>query len=216
MLNWPEEGIRCGATPATWSLAGSNLVLDFHGDPLAAGLCIFSDGNHHMALEESLQRFRDAYPAVGGIFYATTPPDPILILLRHGRLKIGNFVLSATVSNRKVFFGQSIHHREAPEAVAAATVDAAIVYYHLALRCVRIFSEIFEMVSIGGGGHAPAPGNLIGFTHAGLIGDGGTWGRMCLDFLFTRPVADIYRAHGLDPLFVTETQRWCDCRNRQK
>lgn len=296
MLNWPDEGVRFEGTAAKWSQPESNLILDFHGDPRQADLVVFSDGNHHMALEQALQLFKDTHPEVGDIFYATTPPGPILELLRKGRLKIGNFILSAiphlflsppyvldglvadghmpahrpfmknrgnvllvrkgnpkqivcvgdlaredvrlflsnpvtetvsyqgyvdtvkalaakegcdasflaaTASNRKISFGQNIHHREAPEAVADGIVDAAVIYYHLALRYVRIFPEIFDMVPLGGTVDAPDPGpkNVIGFIHAGLIGDGGRWGKICLDFLFTRQVADIYAAHGLEAIF---------------
>ena len=296
MLTWPDEGTLRHGTVETWSQPASNLILDFHGDPLAADLVVFSDGNHHMALESSLQLFKDQHPQLREIFYATTPPGPIVILLRDGRLKIGNFILSVaphvflspphvldklikegrmtehrpfvrnrgsallvrkgnpkqifrigdlarqdvrlflsnpvtetvsyrgyvdtlkalgamdgsdlafletTVSNDKIYFGQSIHHRDAPEAVASGIVDTAIVYYHLALRYIRIFPEHFDLIPLGGAVDAPdpAPGNAIGFTHAGLIGDGGPWGRRCLDFLFTRQVADIYAAHGLDATF---------------
>ncbi len=95
MLHWPEEGVRRDGAGAQWSQPGSNLLLDFHGDPRDAGLVVFSDGNHHMALEQALQAFRDAHPTVGGIFYATTPPAPLLTLLRTGRLRVGNFILSA-------------------------------------------------------------------------------------------------------------------------
>ncbi len=296
MLNWPGEGVRPDGAAAHWQETGSNVLLDFHGDPGAAGLAVYSDGNHHMALEQTLQAFRDGHPGAGPVFYATTPPGPILELLRTGSLRIGNFVLSAkphlflgpprvlddlvadgfmprhrpfmknrgsvllvrkgnpkrisgisdlaredvrlflpnpvtesvshegyarTVrglaakegvdlsfpaaagSNQKILFGRNIHHREAPEAVAAGTADVAVVYYHLALRYVRIFPEIFARVPLGGTADAPDPGpeNVIGFTHAGLIGDGGSWGAACLDFLFTRQVADIYAAHGLDAVF---------------
>jgi hypothetical protein len=296
MLNWPEEGVTGDGTVEKWSSPGSNRILDFHGDPQTSTLAVFSDGNHHMALEESLQVFKDSFPEVGEIFYATTPPRPILDLVRNGRLKIGNFLLStrphlfigpphlldglvaegimpahrpfmknrgsvllvrkgnpkritgagdlarkdvrlflsnpvteavshrgyvatlkalaagagcdasfleAAASNAKVYFGRNVHHREAPEAVAGGIVDAAVVYYHLALRYVRIFPEHFDMVPLGGTVDAPdpAPGNVIGVTHAGLIGKGGRWGKVCLDFLCTRPVADIYAAHGLDAIF---------------
>ena len=296
MLTWPDEGIFSQGTLETWSQPESNLVLDFHGDPLNADLVVFSDGNHHMALEPSLQAFKERHPQVGEIFYATTPPGPILNLLQNGRLRIGNFILSVAphvflspphvldklvsqghmadhrpfvrnrgsvllvgkgnpkkilgagdlaredvrlflsnpvtetvsyrgyvdtlkalgtragsdmafletrVSTAKIYFGQSVHHREAPEAVASGIVDAAMVYYHLALRYKRIFPEDFDLIPLGGTVNVPdpEPGNVVGFTHAGLIGDGGPWGRRCLDFLFSSPVADIYAQHGLDAMF---------------
>lgn len=80
----------------SWQHAGSNLLLDFHGDPSSADLIVFSDGNHHMALKETLEQFGHRAPGLKGIFYATTPPGPIVALLRHGRLQLGNFVLSVT------------------------------------------------------------------------------------------------------------------------
>ncbi len=296
MLTWPDEGTACREAVKIWSQPGSNQILDFHGDPLAADLIVFSDGNHHMALEPSLQAFKEIHPQVGEIFYATTPPGPILNLLRDGRLKIGNFILSAVphvflspphvldtlvseghmaqhrpfvrnrgsallvgkgnpkrifsvgdlarndvrlflsnpatetvsyrgyvdtlkwlgakdggdmtfletmVSTDKIYFGQSVHHREAPEAVASGIVDAAIVYYHLALRYTRIFPEYVDLIPLGGtvGAPDPAPENVIGFTHAGLVGDGGPWGRRFLEFLFTPHAAEIYADHGLDAMF---------------
>ncbi len=111
--------------------------------------------------------------------------------------------LEATRTNNKIFFGHCIHHREAPEALVAGNADAAMLYYHLALRFTRIFPELFALVPLGGTADAPepAPGNVIAFIHAGLIKDGGRWGRTCLDFLLSRPVAEIYAAHGLDALF---------------
>jgi len=87
--------------------------------------------------------------------------------------------------------------------VASGIVYAAIVYYHLALRYMRIFPEDFDLIPLGGAVNVPdpEPGNVVGFTHAGLIGDGGPWGRRCLDFLFSSPVADIYAQHGLAAMF---------------
>ena len=290
-LQWPEEGVRGDGVADAWSQPGTNLLLDFHGDPYRSDLVVLSDGNHHMALEAALQLFRDRNPAVGEIFYATTPPGPIIKLLRTGRLKIGNVILSVnphlflsppqvldrlveggfiahhrpfmknrgstllvkkgnpkrisgvgdltrpdvrlflsnphtervsyqgyvdtlkamaaregcdlafletTDNSDKIFFGQAMHHREAPEAVAAGIADAAIVYHHLALRYVRIFPERFEMVPLG---EADDPANVIGHTHAALVGDGGRWGQSCLDFLFCPDVARIYAEHGLNAMF---------------
>ena len=51
-LPWPPEAARYPDDAVRSFVApGSNWVLDFHGDPHRAGLAIFSDGNHHMALE---------------------------------------------------------------------------------------------------------------------------------------------------------------------
>ncbi len=92
---WPREA----ATPAaqssrSFSDPGSNLILDFHGDPLSAGLCVFSDGNHHMALEAAVQAFVADNPGVGDVFYTTTPPAPLVDALLGEGLVIGNLTLS--------------------------------------------------------------------------------------------------------------------------
>ena len=53
ILEWPQEAARLQESDEpSFGHAGSNLCLDFHGDPKRAGLVVFSDGNHHMALEE--------------------------------------------------------------------------------------------------------------------------------------------------------------------
>ena len=65
LLNWPDEQ----ETPANSVLPRcgqyESLRLDLHGDPVHANLVVFSDGNHHMALQDSLHAFALAYPAVG-------------------------------------------------------------------------------------------------------------------------------------------------------
>lgn len=291
-LDWPDETVFPGAQTLKWTEPGSNLVLDFHGDPLKSDLVVFSDGNHHMALLPALQAFSAACPQVADIFYATTPPAPILALLRSGALRLGNLTLSVKphlflgpphvldrlqaegfvrahdllarnqgsvllvrrqnpkqitgvadlmrpdvrlfISNpdtetvsytgyrqtlegmagleglaRETFsqavFGKSavrgrcIHHREAPEAVAAGAADAAIVYYHLALRYTRLFADAFDFVPLGGTKTQPAPlkQNRTAEVHLGVVGDGGPWGARLAAFLKSREVADIYAGHGL-------------------
>ncbi|GMR05454.1 MAG: hypothetical protein BMS9Abin25_0029 [Gammaproteobacteria bacterium] len=93
-LTWPTESATPVATEAKWCHAGSNLSLDFHGDPIAANLVVFSDGNHHMALEPALQSFVASHPEVKDIFYATTPPGVLVNYLEQGQLALGNLVLS--------------------------------------------------------------------------------------------------------------------------
>ena len=93
-LQWPLETASGETTAFQWSQPGSNVVLDFHGDPLKAQLVVFSDGNHHMALMPSLRAFGERRPEVGEIFYATTPPGPLVSLLKTGALALGNLVLS--------------------------------------------------------------------------------------------------------------------------
>lgn len=96
-LPWPDElagWAPAGVGESRFVQPGSNICLDFHGDPLRARLVVFSDGNHHMALREVLATFRAANPAVEDIFYTTTPPGVALGLLRTGHVDIGNLRLS--------------------------------------------------------------------------------------------------------------------------
>jgi len=95
MLNWPEELAQAELGEPRWLQAGSNLCLDFHGDPRRAKLVVFSDGNHHMALAETLQSFVRRHPDVGDIFYLTTPPSVLLQYLETGGLCVGNLRFSA-------------------------------------------------------------------------------------------------------------------------
>jgi len=96
-LVWPYEGaIQIERVDSSWNQPGSNLVLDLHGDPDAAGLTLLSDGNHHMALEEALQCFIRQYPRASEIFYVTLPPRILLQILDQHKICLGNLCLSVT------------------------------------------------------------------------------------------------------------------------
>lgn len=291
-LNWPVE-LATGKDRAQACYEQiESLRLDLHGDPQKAQLVVCSDGNHHMALEETLQVFARENPTLEEIFYTTTPPRIALQLMQSGGLRIGNFRLSVsphvfisppqvmekltatgklskstpfmcsrgvvllvrkgnpkhilgisdlmrddvrlflsnpiteTVSYQiytdclrrlasqrgitldflghapgypdpnKLVYGESIHHREAPQMVMDERADAALVFYHLGLRYLRIFPEIFDFVWPEG-----SLGNQncdISHFSCGLIGDGGAWGGALYQFLLSDTVTDIYRQHGLE------------------
>ena len=292
-LVWPNEQTRSDFDEPHFFHAGSNICLDFHGDPLRAQLAVFSDGNHHMALQECLQLFAQLHPEVEDIFYTTTPPRVIVQMLQSGSLHVGNLRLTATphliisppevldrlvkdghmqthqpfmqsrgnvllvrygnpkkirglgdllrkdvrtfLSNphtetvsykvyettlknlarrenivsldflnnpQQVVFGETIHHREAPHAVAEDRADAAVIYYHLALRYTRIFPDVFEIVPLTGNSVEPAPDsdNVTSQFHLGLAGNGGKWGNLLLEFLTGNVAAKIYQQHGLLPV----------------
>lgn len=294
-LDWPEETCNETTQYPHWVHAGSNICLDFHGDPAQSQLVVFSDGNHHMALQETLALFREQHPDVSDIFYATTPPGPLISILKQNGLKMGNLVLRVAphifisppeildklveneymkehvpfvqnngsvllikkgnpkkiaalqdlvredvrlfISNPKtekasfsiyhktltgllsaftggrdviqmketqgqVHYGNVIHHREAPQAVADGSADVAIVFYHLALRYTRIFPDIFEAIPLGGSMEKPEPSdkNRVAKTHAGLVGGGGKWGKKFLAFIQTNQIKEIYKYHGLRPI----------------
>jgi len=294
-LRWPRETATTAIDAFDWMHPETNICLDFHGDPWRARLVVFSDGNHHMALQECLQQFLACHDAVRDIFYVTTPPAVLLDALKSGAVCIGNLHVSASphvfisppavldqlvaqelmtahrpfmrsrgnvllvrrgnpkairevrdlarddvrlflsnpitekASNQvyvtslkalalqsgitldfldsaldlsgggRVCFGERIHHREAPQALADNRADVAVVYYHLALRYARIFPELFEIIPLGGQAQdpQPAPGNVISVFHAGVVGDGGEWGTQLYDYLMGTEASGIYRYHGL-------------------
>ena len=93
-LIWPLEQAKPDSDSTHWQHAASNICLDFHGDPLTAQLVIFSDGNHHMALQAAVELFLQLYPEVVDVFYATTPPSVLIDYLESNGLQLGNLTLS--------------------------------------------------------------------------------------------------------------------------
>lgn len=113
-LAWPDE--RADPAPAPFfAHAGSNLCLDFHGDPARAGLVVFSDGNHHMALGDCLAQFRSTHSQLEDVFYVTTPPRVAVETHRAGKLRIGNLVLKTAphvfISPPEVLESLALSHR---------------------------------------------------------------------------------------------------------
>lgn len=296
-LNWPPEAAQYpNDTVRAFYAKGSNLVLDFHGDPAVAELAVFSDGNHHMALEASVRAFLAANPGMLDVFYTTTPPAPLVDALKGDGLVIGNLRISRkpdvfigpgnildglvdagfinqhepfaesrgnvilvrkgnpkninsvsdllsndvtlTCSNpetekasysvyaeaakglaqevgsdgdalvaklstagARTVHSQIIHHREVPELIGTGQADAAIIYYHLALRYTRVFPETFELVDIGGTVSGErSPKNPITQYHIGLVNDGGKWGKDFVSFMQSNTAQRLYEEHGLKGL----------------
>lgn len=292
-LIWPNELANPSGTQSIWQQAGSNICLDFHGDPLAAKLVIFSDGNHHMALQETVEVFLQRHPDLVDIFYATTPPNVLINIMEQGGILTGNLKISRSpdvfisptnimeslqkkelisahhkfahshgnvllvkksnpknissiadllredvtffISNpntekasyqvyyesllgiceeenldttalhrKNLIYGEKIHHREAPQAIYSDKADAAIVYYHLALRYCRIFPDDFDFIPLGGSKENPQPGKANVRTEycVGLINnsDNKPSGQKFIEFLLSDEGAAIYTSHGLQRL----------------
>ena len=288
-LDWPpENALDPDLAYSRWFHPTSNYCLDFHGDPTAADLRVFSDGNHHMALEDTLESFRKSFNLTS-IFYCTTPPKVYLDWMQSAAIEIGNLRLSVVpdivigpddimdkllsqnkvarnqvfaqsrgnsflvqknnpkkihsirdllrddvrlfisnpvtesashsvyrqtlegiaaiqgiavnsigdlLASDQVMFGELIHHREAPQSVANADADVAIVYDHLALRYCRIFPELFDRI--------PLPANECNVTtkyKIGLVDENSQVACDAFDYFFSEKTASIYLHHGLLPAF---------------
>ena len=72
-------------------------------------------------------------------------PETMLAMARIQGLDVGALERRLSGGGRcggeggAIVFGERIHHREAPQALADGKADVAMVYYHLALRYVRCF-----------------------------------------------------------------------------
>lgn len=119
VLRWPAERAGEPHPAACFAHAGSNLCLDFHGDPSRAGATVLSDGNHHMALEPALASFVALHPEVGEVFYTTTPPRVMTDMARAGAIRIGNLQLTIKPD---IFIG--------PPRVLQGLVDAHLMHAH--------------------------------------------------------------------------------------
>jgi len=94
-LDWPRESARLQTDDDfAWHDVSTNRVLDFHGNPQSAGLTVLSDGNHHMALQASLQLFLKQHPELNDIFYVTLPPQVLNGILENRCIQIANLNLA--------------------------------------------------------------------------------------------------------------------------
>ena len=104
-----------------------------------------------------------------------------------------------TNGHETVIHGEQIHHREALVCLLNGEVDVAVLYYHLALHYSRIWPNYFNIVQIQNitDQSVAKKGASENTIYAGMIGDGGEWGKLFYDFLFSQEVTDIYTCHGL-------------------
>lgn len=80
--------------PVDLTVPPVDMISDLHGDPLAAGLVLFMNGNQFMVMAELVAAFEAAHPEVGGVFYETIPPGVLIEQTRRGALRMGTMVLS--------------------------------------------------------------------------------------------------------------------------
>ena len=101
-----------------------------------------------------------------------------------------------------IVFGERIHHREAPQALADGEADVAMVYYHLALRYVRVFPGEFEIVCEGWdpegeGNGKPAEGMVVTEYVVAQARWAAEWGEAFVGFMESGDVMTIYEEHGI-------------------
>ena len=104
--------------------------------------------------------------------------------------------------NGPIVFGERIHHREAPQALVDEKADVAMVYYHLALRYVRVFPGEFEIVCEGwdpegDGDGEPAEGMVVTEYVVASARSVGEWGEAFLTFIGSEMAVAIYERHGI-------------------
>ena len=104
--------------------------------------------------------------------------------------------------NARIVFGECIHHREAPQALADGEADVAMVYYHLALRYVRVFPRKFEIVCegwdpVGEGDREPAEGMVVTEYVVAPAWRAGEWGDAFVKFMRSGEAVAIYEGHGV-------------------
>ena len=101
-----------------------------------------------------------------------------------------------------IVFGERIHHREAPQALADGKADVAMVYYHLALRYVRVFPGEFEIVCEGWdpegeGDGEPVEGMVVTEYVVAPMRWTGAWGEAFVGFMGSGEVVALYERHGI-------------------
>ena len=101
-----------------------------------------------------------------------------------------------------IVFGERIHHREAPQALVDGKADVAMVYYHLALRYVRVFPGEFEIVCEGWepegeGKHEPVEGTVVTEYVVAPARTAGDWGEAFVGFMGSGEAVAIYERHGV-------------------
>ncbi|MEM7565579.1 MAG: substrate-binding domain-containing protein, partial [Pseudomonadota bacterium] len=103
-----------------------------------------------------------------------------------------------SVAGPNTVHSRIIHHREVPELIGSGRADAAIIYYHLALRYTRVFPDLFELLDISEVlSESPNCKDPTTRYHIGMIGDGGMWGSRFVDFMREDTAQSKYVEHGL-------------------
>ena len=91
-LPWPLDLGK--DQPNQLFLPGSNVNLDFHGDPSRAELTIVMEGNQFMVIPDVLEAFYEFVGRRVSCFYVTLPPPRFRGVLWGEPIAIGNLILS--------------------------------------------------------------------------------------------------------------------------
>jgi len=80
-------------TSTTWAyfertVAETEIVGQFHGDPMEADLRLYMAGNQFVVMDQLVTRFQELHPEVEEIFYVTIPPGQELNWILKGGIEI--------------------------------------------------------------------------------------------------------------------------------
>ena len=80
-------------TSTSWAffertVAETEIVGQFHGDPMTADLRLYMAGNQFVVMDQLVERFQELHPEVEEIFYVTIPPGQELNWILKGGIEI--------------------------------------------------------------------------------------------------------------------------------
>ncbi len=85
--------------------------------------------------------------------------------------RLFNAIFGAKAKQGKWLYGDRIHHRDEPQAVAYGHADAAMIMYQLGHYTMKSFPDKFEIIALGGSvdDPKPLPGSVIGTSFMAKI-----------------------------------------------
>jgi len=93
-MSAPEAANSSRLAAVDLTVPPMDAVVDLHGDPVAAELVLFMNGNQFMVMDEFVGAFQAANPWVREVFYETIPPGKVIEQVRNGALQMGELRLS--------------------------------------------------------------------------------------------------------------------------
>lgn len=85
--------------------------------------------------------------------------------------RLFNAIFGAKAKRGKWLYGDRIHHRDEPQAVAYGHADAALIMYQLGHYTAQSFPDKFQIIPLGGSvdNPQPLPGSVIGTSYMARV-----------------------------------------------